>query len=86
MDEFIEHDYETHKQKRKAEVYGELVNYCRSTGLVTIPSYKTFIATVRRRPRYQQTRKRAGARAAYPHEPMHWELTFTLPRHGARPY
>jgi putative transposase len=86
MDEFIEHDYETHKQKRKAEVYGELVNYCQSKGLVTIPSYKTFIAAVNRRPRYQQTRKRAGARAAYPHEPMHWELTFTLPRHGDRPF
>lgn len=86
MDEFIEHDYETHKQKRKAEVYGELVNFCRSKGLVTIPSYKTFIAAVERRPRYQQTRKRAGTRAAYPHEPTHWELTFTLPRHGDRPF
>jgi putative transposase len=86
LNEFIEHDYETHKQKCKAEVYGELVNYCRSKGLVTIPSYKTFIAAVNRRPRYQQTHKRAGARAAYPHEPMHWELTLTLPRHGDRPF
>ncbi len=86
MDEFIEYDYETHKQKRKAEVYGELVNSCQSKGLATIPSYKTFIATVNRRPRYQQTRKRAGVRAAYPQEPMYWELTFTLPRHGDRPF
>lgn len=86
LNEFIEHEYETHKQKRKAEVYGELVNYCKSKGLVIIPSYKTFIAVVNRRPRYQQTHKRAGARAAYRHEPMHWELTFTLPRHGDRPF
>jgi len=67
-------------------VYGELVNSCKSKGLLTIPSYKTFIASINRRPRYQQTQKRAGRRAAYRHEPMHWELSFTLPRHGDRPF
>src|SRR5713101_2030278 len=86
LGEFVEHAYETHKQKRKYEVYGELVNYCKCKGLMTIPSYKTFIAAVNRRPRYQQTQKRAGSRAAYRHEPMHWELSFTLPRHGDRPF
>jgi putative transposase len=86
LGEFVEHSYETHKQKRKYEVYGELVNYCKCKGLMTIPSYKTFIAAVNRRPRYQQTQKRAGSRAAYRHEPMHWELSFTLPRHGDRPF
>jgi transposase InsO family protein len=86
LGEFVEDTYETHKQKRKYEVYGELVNYCKSKGLMTIPSYKTFIAAVNRRPRYQQTQKRAGSRAAYRHEPMHWELSFTLPRHGDRPF
>jgi putative transposase len=86
LDEFVEHEYETHKQKRKYEVYGELVNYCKSKGLMTIPSYKTFIAAVNRRPRYQQIQKRAGSRAAYQHEPMRWEISFTLPRHGDRPF
>ncbi len=86
LGEFVEQEYETHKQKRKVEVYGELVNYCKSKGIVPIPSYKTFIASVNRRPRYQQTQKRAGRRAAYRHEPMHWELSFTLPRHGDRPF
>ena len=86
LNEFVEHEYETHKQKRKYEVYGELVNYCKSKGLMTIPSYKTFIAAVNRRPRYQQIQKRAGSRAAYQHEPMRWEISFTLPRHGDRPF
>src|SRR5260370_24712825 len=86
LGEFVEHAYETHKQKRKYEVYGELVNYCKSKGLMTIPSYKTFIAAVNRRPRYQQTQKRAGSRAAYRHEPKHWELSFTLPRHRGPPF
>ncbi len=86
LGEFVEQEYETHKQKRKYEVYGQLVNYCKSKGIMPIPSYKTFIAAVNRRPRYQQTQKRAGRRAAYRHEPMHWELSFTLPRHGDRPF
>lgn len=86
LNEFVEQKYEAHKQKRKYEVYGELVNYCKSQELMTIPSYKTFIAAVNRRPRYQQIQKRAGTRAAYQHEPMRWELSLTLPRHGDRPF
>lgn len=44
------------------------------------------MAAVNRRPRYEQVKKRAGRRAAYPHEPMHLELSYTLPRHGDRPF
>ena len=84
--EFIESEYETHKQKRKREVYGEFVIFCQKKGLVTIPSYRLFVAAINRRPRYEQVKKRAGRRAAYPYEPMYWELTFTLPRHGDRPF
>ena len=85
LNDFIEKEYETHKQKRKREVYGEFVMFCRKKGLVSPPSYRLFAATVKRRPRYEQMKKRAGRRAAYPYEPMYWELTFTLPRHGDRP-
>lgn len=65
LHEFIEHEYEQHKQKNKREVYGEFVNFCRDKGLSTIPSYKTFVAQVNHRPRYEQVTKRAGRRAAY---------------------
>lgn len=83
--EFIEHDYETLKQKRRFEVYAAFVEACRERGIITA-SYKTFCRAVRARPRYEQTRKRQGQRAAYRYEPWHWELTLTTPRHGERPF
>lgn len=86
LNEFIDKEYEQYKQKNKREVYGEFVNFCQAQGLISAPSYKTFVAAINRRPRYEQVKKRAGRRAAYPHEPMRWELTATLPRHGDRPF
>jgi putative transposase len=83
---FIDTEYENHKQKNKREVYGEFENYCKKQGLLSVPSYKTFVETCNRRPRYEQVKKRQGARAAYPREPMYWELPYHLPRHGDRPF
>lgn len=85
MARFIAEDYETLKQKRRAAVYGALVRACDEAGTVA-PSYKTFARAVNHRPQYEQTTKRRGGRAAYPHEPWHWELTPTTPRHGDRPF
>jgi transposase InsO family protein len=86
LDTFIDKEYEQHKQKNKREVYGELVTFCKNKGLPTVPSYKTFVAAVNRRPRAEQVKKRAGHRAAYPYEPMYLSLSYTLPRHGDRPF
>jgi putative transposase len=86
LNQFIDQEYENHKQKTKREVYGEFVNVCQDKGLPTVPSYKTFVALVNRRPRYAQAKKRKGSRAAYPKEPMYWELSYELPRHGDRPF
>jgi len=86
LDECIEKAYENHKQKNKREVYGEFVNMCRAQGLVSPPSYKTFVTAINRRPRYAQVEKRQGERVAYPREPMYWELSSCLPRHGDRPF
>jgi transposase InsO family protein len=85
LDEFIVNDYETLKQKPKFEVYGALVRACEERGLVA-PSYKTFVRAVNQRPRQEQAEKRQGRRAAYQHQPFHWELTLTTPRHGDRPF
>ncbi|PSB31016.1 TnsA endonuclease N-terminal domain-containing protein [Stenomitos frigidus] len=85
---FIEDQYETHKQKRKLEVYGVFVDACLKAGvpLDQIPSYKTFIKAIKRRSGYEQTTKREGRRAAYSQEPFFLELTITTPRHGDRPF
>ena len=50
------------------------------------PSYKTFAAEIDRQPRVEQIKRRQGPRAAYAHQPFHWELTLTTPRHGDRPF
>jgi hypothetical protein len=85
MTEFIENDYETHKQKRKYEVWVVLKNECDKQGVIA-PSYKTFARAVRRRSGYRQTLKRKGHRAAYQEEPFYWLLERTTPRHGDRPF
>jgi putative transposase len=77
--------YETLKQKPKYEVYGALVRACEERGIIA-PSYKTFAQAVNCRPRQERVRKRQGRRAAYQHEPFHWELSLTTPRHGDRPF
>lgn len=82
---FIENDFETIKQKGRVEVYGALIRECEKQG-ITVPSYQTFCAEVKRRSTYKLTLKRQGRRAAYQKETFHWELDLTTPRHGDRPF
>ncbi len=77
--------YETPTQPSKLSVYGRLLQLCAERGLLA-PSYTTFAAALRNRPRYHQTLQRQGTRAAYAHEPWYWELSLTTPRHGDRPF
>lgn len=88
IEKFIEEQYETHKQKRKYEVYGIFVDACSEAGvpLGQVPSYKKFIKEIKRKSGYEQTVKREGRRAAYSQEPFFLELTSTTPRHGDRPF
>ena len=85
MAEYVANDYETYKQKSKRAVYGALVNACEKENTV-IPSYKTFLKFINSRCQYEQTKKRQGSRMAYEHEQFYWELEFTTPRHGSRPW
>ena len=85
LEEFITNDYETLKQKPKCEVYGALLRACEERGIMA-PSYKTFSQAINHRPRQEQTEKREGRRAAYQQQSFYWELEFTTPRHGDRPF
>ena len=85
MVQFIEGDFEAHKQKRRLHVYGALMRACESHG-TPAPSYKTFCQEVNRRPSWEQMLKRKGRRAAYKLAPPYWELKLTTPRHGDRPF
>lgn len=85
MNQVIDEDYETYKQKTKWASYCKLVQLCEEKGMIT-PSYKTFRGEIKKRSTYQQTKKRQGRRAAYKHKQFYWELDRTTPRHGDRPF
>lgn len=84
MNEFIENEYESLKQKRKFAVYSSYRHACEQREIIPA-SYKTFCKAVRQRPRYNQTLKRQGPKAAYKDKEFHREVTPTIPRHGEYP-
>ena len=84
LNQFIEQDYETLKQKSKFVAWAALLNVCEEKGIAA-PSYVTFCLATRQRPVFESVLKRKGRRAAYKHEPFYWELEPTTPRHGDRP-
>lgn len=84
MNQWVE-QYEDKTQPSVAVTWGKYVLAC-DAEQITHASYQTFAAEVRKRPRYEQVKKRMGPRAAYKHEPFYWRLTCTTPRHGDRPF
>ena len=85
MEDFIENDYETVKNKTASAVHGALTAACEELGFVT-PSLKSFLVALKARPKYEQLLKREGQRKAYSREPIYLELDSTTQRHGDRPF
>jgi transposase InsO family protein len=85
MDEIIETDYESVKQKSRVACWATMKETCVQRGLPA-PSYATFCLAVRNRSAFKQTLKRQGPRAAYQHGPFYFELDLKTPRHGDRPF
>jgi transposase InsO family protein len=85
LNEFIEKDFESLKQKKKYEVYAAFLRACEKDAVIPA-SYKTFCRAIKHRSRYEQVLKRQGRRAAYLHKPFFWTLDQTTPRHGDRPF
>ncbi len=74
------------RQRGLKAVWGEYVNESEKRK-VPYASYSSFVAAAKQRPRYEQTKKRQGPRAAYQHESFYWTLDrATTPRHGDRPF
>ncbi|WP_460202933.1 hypothetical protein [Scytonema sp. NUACC21] len=88
LEKFITEEYENKKQKTKQAVYASFVSSCHKSGMSDdqIPSYKTFIAEIKKRPKYTTVEKRSGTRAAYEIEAFYWELELSTPRHGDFPF
>ena len=85
MNEIIEGEYESVKQKSRVACWAILKEKCKQQG-VPSPSYTSFCSAVRNRNRFQQTLKRQGPRTAYQHGPFQMELDLKTPRHGDRPF
>ncbi|MGC2236558.1 MAG: transposase family protein [Pyrinomonadaceae bacterium] len=85
VNEFIDKQYETLKQKKKQEVYNDYELFSKEKGLIPV-TLKTFCEKVKQRNKYTQTLKRQGPKAAYKEEPFYWILEPTTPRHGNRPF
>jgi transposase InsO family protein len=85
MQEHIESDYETLKQKSRYASWIRLKLACESRCTVA-PSYKTFCLAVGRRPMLNQVLNRKGRRAAYRLDEIFWTLELVTPRHGDRPF
>lgn len=85
LQEFIETDYETLKQKTKYASWIGLKLACETQG-APVPSYKTFCRAVSQRPAFDQTLKRKGRRASYQVATFFWQLDACTPRHGDRPF
>ena len=85
VNEFILEDYQNLKQMNKSSVYKKYEKACEDR---TIPkvSYKVFIRKIKEHSGYEQTRKRQGRKAAYNEKTWYWELEYTTPRHGDRPW
>ena len=85
MQESIDSDYETLKQKTKYASWIRLKRMCEVQS-APVPSYKTFCLAVDKRSVFDQTLKRKGRRASYQVATFHWDLDLTTPRHGDRPF
>lgn len=85
LNKFIDEEYETYTQKTKSAVYDAYEAACSAKGIEPA-SYKTFARAVKMRPRFRQTEKRKGSKAAYQFQEFYWELEYTTPRHGDHPF
>jgi len=59
LNQFIEQDYETFKQKSQFVAWAALLHACEEKGIVA-PSYVTFCLATRRRPVFESVLKRKG--------------------------
>ncbi|MEH1833279.1 MAG: transposase family protein [Nostoc sp.] len=85
LDKFITEHFETPRQAPAASVYRAYTRACERANIPPL-SQRTFYTRLKKRPIYEQTLKRQGAKAAYPTEPIVLELAKTTPRHGDRPF
>ncbi len=84
LDKIIEEHFYTPKQAKAASVYRAYQRECDNQKITPL-SRSTFYQRLKKYRSPQQIKKRSGAKIAYQHQPWHWQLTYSTPRHGDRP-
>jgi putative transposase len=77
--------YEVPERPTKRSIHRKLKAACTAQELAA-PSYQFFSAYLDMRPRFELEKRRRGRRGAYKFAIRYWDLEFTTPRHGSRPF
>lgn len=85
IESYIETDFETSTNKVMKSVWRALRDKCHEMNIYC-PPYQTFTEYVKARPKYEQTKKREGHKAANKYKPFYEFLEQQTPRHGERPF
>ncbi len=84
INEFLDRNENPINQSIKL-LYGKVCNECHEKG-IDPPCRKTFGKIISSRPMCKRLFKTQGSRVAYQHDDFYWNLEFTTPRHGERPF
>lgn len=85
LDTFIAEHFETPRQATASSVYLAYSRACEQQNLTAL-SRSTFYQRLSVRRSFEQISKRKGSKVAYNKSEWHWELTYSTPRHGDRPF
>jgi len=85
MNKYIDTDYANNKQTGSKAVYRQMAEGCKKEGII-VPSYKTFLKTIKQRNSHEMKKKREGSKSAYASEPFYHILDINTPKHGVRPF
>lgn len=85
LDTFIAEHFETPRQAPASSVYRAYQRACEPLRLTAL-SRSTFYKRLKLRRSFEQISKRKGAKVAYNSSTHFWELTYSTPRHGDRPF
>lgn len=85
LDTLIEKHFETPRQAPASSVYRAYQRACSQQNLTAL-SRSTFYQRLKLRRSSEQISKRKGIKVAYNSSTYFWELTYSTPRHGDRPF
>lgn len=85
VEEKIAAHFKERKKLKTAMIYRAIKDFCHSKNL-PCPSRKTITIKLKSASTYERTMAESGKRKAYQVKEFYYEITYTTPRHGERPF